>query len=405
LEKVFVYAKPELDVDGFATLGVVDGRYLGDPRFAPVWAELSRQRATLLVHPSPFSQPVLDLPTPLFEVGFDTARVVVDMLWHRTLEAAPDVRVVLPHGGGCFPALSGRVSMLAGEDWVDNTQQVTAAQIEQAASRFWYDTAMSGSLPSLSALLAVTSPDHVLYGSDFGAPCASEDVLQHNVRLLHQPSSLTSRARRAGTPRRRTLPRRLRPDAAPGHRPGLRRIGQRGDPSPPGTAAGSMGGSGDDLGGQWLKEVGPRLADLTDQRLAEMDAGGVDMQVLSLTTRGVEVIDDPAEAVAAARRVNDYLASVIAAHPTRIAGFAALPLQDPDAAVAELRQPPLLAVRDPHRDTGEAATNGVRRPLWTMTSDATPRAWLRFFPQRFDLVWLLGVDRAPVSTRSTSRLT
>ena len=196
LEEI-AYAKRELDVDGFATLGVVDGRYLGDPRFAPVWAELSRQRATVLVHPSPFSRPVLDLPTPLFEVGFDTARVVVDMLWHRTLEAAPDVRVVLPHAGGCFPALSGRVSMLAGEDWVDNTQRVTASQIEEAGSRFWYDTAMSGSLPSLSALLAVTSPDHVLYGSDFGAPCASEDVLQHNVRLL-RTSPLLSPAERDG---------------------------------------------------------------------------------------------------------------------------------------------------------------------------------------------------------------
>ncbi|WDV49555.1 amidohydrolase family protein [Streptomyces coeruleorubidus] len=150
----------------------------------------------MLVHP-PFSRPVLDLPTPLFEVGFDTARVVVDMLWHRTLEAAPDVQVVLPHAGGCFPALSGRVGMLAGEDWVGNTQQVTAAQIEQAASRFWYDTAMSGSLPSLSALLAVTSPDHVLYGSDFGAPCAGEEVLQHNVRLL-RTSPLLSPADRAG---------------------------------------------------------------------------------------------------------------------------------------------------------------------------------------------------------------
>src|SRR5262249_56458942 len=46
----------------------------------------------------------------------------------------------------------------------------------------------------------------------------------------------------------------------------------------------------------------------------------------------------PAAAVAAARKVNDYLAEVVAAHPTRFAGFAALPLQDPGAAVAELRR-------------------------------------------------------------------
>ncbi|WP_164873103.1 amidohydrolase family protein, partial [Streptomyces resistomycificus] len=53
---------------------------------------------------------------------------------------------------------------------------------------------------------------------------------------------------------------------------------------------------------------------------------------------GVEAIEDPAEAVATARRVNDHLADVVAAHPTRFAGFATLPLQDPKAAVVELRR-------------------------------------------------------------------
>jgi 2,3-dihydroxybenzoate decarboxylase len=88
---------------------------------------------------------------------------------------------------------------------------------------------------------------------------------------------------------------------------------------------------------RWIEEWSRRLADLTELRLADMDAHGVDMQVLSLTF-GVEVITDPADAVAAARKVNDYLAEVIAAYPTRFAGFATLPLQDPGAAVAELRR-------------------------------------------------------------------
>jgi 2,3-dihydroxybenzoate decarboxylase len=88
---------------------------------------------------------------------------------------------------------------------------------------------------------------------------------------------------------------------------------------------------------RWLEEWSRRLADVAELRLADMDAHGVDMQVLSLTS-GVEVITDPAEAVAVARKVNDYLAEVVAAHPTRFAGFAALPLQDPDAAVVELRR-------------------------------------------------------------------
>ncbi len=85
---------------------------------------------------------------------------------------------------------------------------------------------------------------------------------------------------------------------------------------------------------EWFR----RLDDLTELRLADMDANGVDVQVLSYSTPGVEVIEDPAEAVAAARQINDSLAKAIAAHPTRFAGFATLPLQDPKAAVVELRR-------------------------------------------------------------------
>ncbi|MFG2469936.1 amidohydrolase family protein [Streptomyces canus] len=85
---------------------------------------------------------------------------------------------------------------------------------------------------------------------------------------------------------------------------------------------------------EWFR----RLDDLTDLRLADMDANGVDVQVLSYSTPGLEVIEDPAEAVAVARRVNDYLAKAVAGHPKRFAGFAVLPLQDPKAAVVELRR-------------------------------------------------------------------
>ncbi|TDU05951.1 2,3-dihydroxybenzoate decarboxylase [Streptomyces sp. 846.5] len=85
---------------------------------------------------------------------------------------------------------------------------------------------------------------------------------------------------------------------------------------------------------EWFR----RLADLTELRLADMDANGVDVQVLSFSTPGLEVVEDPAEAVAVARRINDYLAKAVAEHPTRFAGFATLPLQDPQAAVVELRR-------------------------------------------------------------------
>ena len=80
-----------------------------------------------------------------------------------------------------------------------------------------------------------------------------------------------------------------------------------------------------------------QLSDLGDNRIAEMDAAGIDMQILSLTSPGVEQLE-AAEAAAFARETNDFLAEAIRSHPTRFGGFAALPTADPDAAVAELER-------------------------------------------------------------------
>jgi 2,3-dihydroxybenzoate decarboxylase len=81
-----------------------------------------------------------------------------------------------------------------------------------------------------------------------------------------------------------------------------------------------------------------RLPDFTEYRLAEMDDAGIDIQVLSLTSPGVQVDIDAERARNDARFANDYLAKVVAAHPDRFRGFAALPLQDPAAAVGELER-------------------------------------------------------------------
>jgi len=68
-----------------------------------------------------------------------------------------------------------------------------------------------------------------------------------------------------------------------------------------------------------------------------MDAAGIDVQVLSLTAPGVEQLE-AVEAVALARVTNDTLAEAVHRHPDRLAGFAALPTAEPDAAADELRR-------------------------------------------------------------------
>ena len=84
------------------------------------------------------------------------------------------------------------------------------------------------------------------------------------------------------------------------------------------------------------REASRRLLDLTEERLPAMDEAGLDVAVLSLNSPGIQAEADPAAAVAAAATVNDFLAEVISRHPDRFAGFAALPLQDPQAAAKEL---------------------------------------------------------------------
>jgi predicted TIM-barrel fold metal-dependent hydrolase len=91
-----------------------------------------------------------------------------------------------------------------------------------------------------------------------------------------------------------------------------------------------------DLGGIGPQTVG-RLLDLGEQRLALMDAAGIDVQVLSQTTPATETLD-AIRAVRLAAEANDVAAEAIAAHPDRFAGFATLPTPDPGAAAKELER-------------------------------------------------------------------
>ena len=81
-----------------------------------------------------------------------------------------------------------------------------------------------------------------------------------------------------------------------------------------------------------------RLQDLGPDRIADMDAAGIDMQVLSLTSPGVQVFD-AATANSLAASANDELAEAIRRYPTRYAGLAAAAPQDPKAAAVLAEYP------------------------------------------------------------------
>jgi predicted TIM-barrel fold metal-dependent hydrolase len=81
----------------------------------------------------------------------------------------------------------------------------------------------------------------------------------------------------------------------------------------------------------------PKLLDLGQERIAAMDEGGVDFQVLSLASMGLDELKAK-EATAVIADVNDELAAAMKTNPERLGGFAALALQDPECAAKELER-------------------------------------------------------------------
>jgi len=78
-----------------------------------------------------------------------------------------------------------------------------------------------------------------------------------------------------------------------------------------------------------------QLNDLGELRLADMDASGIDFQVISHVAPAAQGLTGP-DGIARAREANDRMAAAVRAHPDRFAAFATLPTADPRAAADEL---------------------------------------------------------------------
>jgi len=159
------YALDDLGADGVILLSNANGRYLGDPGFEPLWAELNRRAAVVFVHPAPSPLPMLPgTPAPLVDYVFDTTRAAVNLVLNGVIGRYPDVKVILSHGGGFLPYAAYRFVGLTATV-IDPSR--TADNLLRDFKRFYFDTALAASPTALPALLAFAEPGHVLYGSDW----------------------------------------------------------------------------------------------------------------------------------------------------------------------------------------------------------------------------------------------
>ncbi len=176
-----------LGADGFAVTAQYNGTYLGSEALFPLWEKLDEWGAVVFVHPDARQPPVLDHPAPLYEVAFETARTVFDMMFRKVFTQFADITFVFAHCGGAFPALTGRVSLLGNQAWVPHG--LSAQDIERQLETVYVDTAATAFPSSLLPAVATLGSDHVVYGSDWGAPCTTEETAEED-RVHDRPAAV-----------------------------------------------------------------------------------------------------------------------------------------------------------------------------------------------------------------------
>jgi predicted TIM-barrel fold metal-dependent hydrolase len=191
------HALDDLALDGVVLLASQrDGRYLGDPDFEEVMAELDRRESVVFVHPSiPLSMASIPVEIPAFamEFTFDTTRAVFNLAYTGALERHSRIRFVLSHAGGTVPYLAWRFSLL----WLVDAELAERAPQGGIAylARLHYDTALSANPHAFRSLRELVGVDRILFGSDF--PFAPEPLTAATVQGVGGYPGLDAAGRRA----------------------------------------------------------------------------------------------------------------------------------------------------------------------------------------------------------------
>ena len=181
-----VRALDELGASGVKLPTNARGLYLGDPALDPLMAAIDERGAVAVLHPhrpEPFDAKLADgLPLAMYEYPAETTRALARLFARHVPARYPRVKFVVPHAGSFLPLALPRMKAvhpivrakgLAGEiDWDANLRSL------------WFDLAGSPNADAVRRLLAFTTPDRILYGSDF--PYAPASALAAGLAKLRE---------------------------------------------------------------------------------------------------------------------------------------------------------------------------------------------------------------------------
>jgi predicted TIM-barrel fold metal-dependent hydrolase len=156
-----------LKAQGIGLFTSYGSRWLGDPAFDPVFAELERRKAVVYVHPTGpacCTRMIPSVADTLIEYGTDTTRAIASFIYGGAARRFPGVRMIWSHSGGTMPFLIERFD---GADRGEAARVQAPDGFRAAAAKFFYDIAQSSNPVATTALRSIVPVDHIVFGTDY----------------------------------------------------------------------------------------------------------------------------------------------------------------------------------------------------------------------------------------------
>lgn len=180
--KELEYCRVNLPIGGFKLPTCALGHYPGDSAYEPVLKRLNELKAIVLLHPNAprFPSAVPECPLAVVEYMLETTKAVANMAVQGVFKRYREIKWVVPHGGALLPSLVDRLAGMQGLISAYKGSKVNG--LREDLRSLYYDLAGFPCPGQLAGLLQMTSPDHLLYGSDY--PYAFEAYIAENREKL-----------------------------------------------------------------------------------------------------------------------------------------------------------------------------------------------------------------------------
>ena len=180
------YALDVLGADGIKLATNASGQYLGAPELDTLFSFLNERKAVIILHPhrpEPVNRQVMQqTPLAMQEYLSETTRAVSNIISRNVPARYPNVKVVVPHCGAYLPLMVPRMQSLT--PVMQANKLVGDIDWEANLSALYYDLAGAHSPEVIRMLLTITTPDHLLYGSDY--PYVAPQVLTQSLQRMQQ---------------------------------------------------------------------------------------------------------------------------------------------------------------------------------------------------------------------------